>query len=222
MSKRPFRTLPKNSPEFIQWLDRVQKAKGEHWKDLGIFDFIQLFHHPLSFNPSMLGPFFYFRNKTTNTFQLPYGMITPTLLELAAITDLRPTGKLIHFNPVLDYVKAYNLDDSEASYSAVIHNNMGSPSTTVSDAEHVAFLSYWLNAVEFCSRSLQMQQRYYALAIMLHEGHRLSLSKLIIAQLYEEMSSIVTKLQHNHPINPGDPMWFLQLWAKHYLRIFPS
>ena len=119
----------------------------------------------------MLGPFFYFWNKTTNTFQLPYGMITPILFELAAITGLRPTGKLIHFNLVLDYVKAYNLDDSEASYSTFIRNNMGSLSTPMSDAEHVAFLSYWLNAVVFCSRSLQMQQRYYALAIILHEGH---------------------------------------------------
>ena len=71
---------------------------------------------------------------------------------------------------------------------------MGSSSTPVSDAKHVVFLSYWLNAVVFCSRSLQMQQRYYALVVMLHEGHQLSLSKLIIAQLYEEMGSLMTKL----------------------------
>ena len=59
-SKRPFRSLPKNSPEFVHWLDRVQMAKGDHWKTIGIFDFIQLFRHPISFNPSMLGPLFYF------------------------------------------------------------------------------------------------------------------------------------------------------------------
>ena len=140
-------------------------------------------------------------------------MIAPTLFELSAITGLRPTGKLIHFDLAPDYVKAYPLDDSEASYTAFICNNMGSPSTPVSDAEHVAFLSYWLNAVVFCSRSLQMQQRFYALAIMLHEGQQLSLSKLIIAQLYEEIGLIVTKLQHDHLINPGGPIWLLQLWA---------
>ena len=83
-------------------------------------------------------------------------MITPTLFELVAITGLQPIGKLIHFDSVPDYVKAYNLEDSEASYSAFIRNNMGSPLTPVSDAEHVAFLSYWLNVVVFCSRSLQM------------------------------------------------------------------
>ena len=90
----------------------------------------------------MLGPVFYFWNKTTNTLQLSYGMISPTLFELAAITDLWPTGKIIHFDLVPDYVKAYNFDDSELSYSAFIRNNMGPPSTIISDDEHVAFLLY--------------------------------------------------------------------------------
>ena len=58
-----------------------------------------------------------------------------------------------------------------------------------------------------------MQQRYYLLVVMLHEGHQLCLSKLIIAQLYEEMRFVVNKLQNDNSINPGGPIWFLQLWA---------
>ena len=46
-------------------------------------------------------------------------------------------------------MKAYNFDDSEPAYSAFIQNNMGYPLTPISDDEHVAFLSYWLNAVVF-------------------------------------------------------------------------
>ena len=34
---------------------------------------------------------------------------------------------------------------------------MAPPSSPVSDAKHVAFLSYWLNTVIFCRQSLQMQ-----------------------------------------------------------------
>ena len=130
-------------------------------------------------------------------------MVSPTLFELAAIIGLRPIGKTIHFDLALDYLKSYNFDDSEPSYSVFIRNNMGSPSTPVFDTEHVAFLSYWLNAIVFCSRSLRMQQRYYALAVMLHEGHRLCLAKLIIDQLYEEMGFVVAKLQKDDSINPG-------------------
>ena len=64
----------------------------------------------------MLGSIFYFWNKTTKTLQLPYGMISPTLFELAAIQGLWPTGKIIHFDLTPDYMKAYDLDDSEPSY----------------------------------------------------------------------------------------------------------
>ena len=124
----------------------------------------------------------YFWSKTTNTLQLPYGMISPTLFELAATTSVRPIGKIIHFDLIPNYVKAYNFNDSKPSYSAFILNNIRPPSITVFDAEHMVFLSYWLNAVVFCSRSLQMQPRYFPLAIMLHEGHRLCLAKSIIAQ----------------------------------------
>ena len=69
-----------------------------------------------------------------------------------------------------------------------------------------------------------MQQQYYPLAII-HEGHRLCLAKLIITQHYEEIGSIITKLQTNESINLGGPMWFLQLWAnaifEPFLRPFP-
>ena len=58
-----------------------------------------------------------------------------------------------------------------------------------------------------------MQQWFYPLAAMLHEGHRLCLTKLIIAQLDEELGLVETKLQHNDSINPGGPILFLQLWA---------
>ena len=90
----------------------------------------------------MLGPIFYFWNKTTNTLQVPYRMISPTLFEFAAITGLRPIGEIIHFELSLDYIKAYNFNDSKPSYTTFICNNMGSPSTSASNVEHVGFVSY--------------------------------------------------------------------------------
>ena len=108
-------------------------------------------------------------------------MISPTLFELVAIASLRPTGFTIHFDVEPDYVKAHNFNNSKPSYSAFIRNNVDALLTPVFDDEHVAFLFYWLNALVYCGRSLQMQQRYYPLAIMLHEGHQLYLAKLIIA-----------------------------------------
>lgn len=69
-------------------------------------------------------------------------MIYPTFFVLATITGLWPIGKIVHFDLIPDYVKANNFDDFEPPYSTCLHNKMGSPSTPISDDEHVAFLSY--------------------------------------------------------------------------------
>ncbi|RYQ97020.1 hypothetical protein Ahy_B08g092984 [Arachis hypogaea] len=47
----------------------------------------------------------------------------------------------------------------------------------VTDDEHVAFLFYWLNAIVFCSRNVQMQKIFYPLAALLHEGNNFNLAK---------------------------------------------
>ena len=65
----------------------------------------------------------------------------------------------------------------------------------------------WFSVLE----AFKMQQSNYSLAVILHEGHRLYLAKLIIAQFYEEIRSIVTKSQNNESIILRGPMWFLQL-----------
>ena len=98
---------------------------------------MQLFRHQIPCNHSILGPIFYFWIKTTNTLQLPCGMISPTLFKLAAIAGLWPTRTTIHFDLELDYVKAYNFDNSELASLAFIQNNIGNPSTPIYDNEHV-------------------------------------------------------------------------------------
>ena len=98
-------------------------------------------------------------------------MISPTLFKLTTVAGLRLTRRTIYFDLELEYVKEYNFDDSKPTYSTFIRNNMAASLTLVSDDEHVAFLSYWLNVVVSYSQSVQMQQQYYPLAVMLHKGH---------------------------------------------------
>ena len=137
----------------------------------------------------MLGAAFYFWNRTTNSFQIPYGMIGLTLFEVAAITGLDPTGENILSNISLTH--KYRINMLQTAYSAYIKNNTGMPNSDVSDNEHVAFLFYWLNAIVFLSKSVKAQTTLFPLAALLHEGRKLCLSKLLLAHLYEETSSIV-------------------------------
>ena len=157
---------------------------------------MQLFRHTIPYNPAMLGPDFYFWNRTTNTIQLHYGMISSTLFELVAIIGLHPIGEIIPFDRHPEYVKEYSFKDSEPAYSTLIRNNMGAPSTSIFDDEHVAFFSCWLNDVVFYSQS---PNAIGLLPTCCSSSWRLA--KLIIAQLYEEIGFNIKKLKNNESIN---------------------
>ncbi|RYQ97164.1 hypothetical protein Ahy_B08g093172 [Arachis hypogaea] len=72
-----------------------------------------------------------------------------------------------------------------------IAHNMGAESTNVTNDEHVAFLFYWLNAILFCSRSVQMSKLFLPLAALLHEGKVLNLAKLLLGHIFEELGQFV-------------------------------
>ncbi|RYQ84786.1 hypothetical protein Ahy_B10g104263 [Arachis hypogaea] len=80
----------------------------------------------------------------------------------------------------------------------------------VTDDEHVAFLFYWLNAIVFCSRSVQMQKLFLPLAALLHEGNKFNLAKLILGHLFKELSNFVNCLRKHSLISIGGPLWLLQ------------
>ncbi|RYR73154.1 hypothetical protein Ahy_A02g007481 [Arachis hypogaea] len=136
-------------------------------------------------------------------------MIEISLLDVAAIT-----GLLINSPdcvPNMQPERQYDVTLSN-SYSDFIANNMGEEGTEVTDNEHVAFLFYWLNAVLFCSRSVQMSKLFLPLTVLLHEKKVLNLAKLLLGHVFEELNHFVHCLQNNSMISTGDFLWLLQLW----------
>ena len=159
----------------------------------------------------MLGASFYFWNRTTNTLQIPYGIVGLTLFEVAAITRLRPTGKVIV--PNMSPTHQYRVKMLQTAYFVYIKNNMGMSSSTISDHKHAAFLLYWLNSIVLCSKSAKAQITLLPLAaLLLHEGKKLCLSKLLLTRLFEETSYIVQQIKRGKNFNLGRPFWLLQLW----------
>lgn len=74
--------------ECIQWLDKVESKKAQLWKKQGIFDLMQLSRVGPTYSSYMLISILQFQQSSTNKFQLCYGIITPTLLDVAASTGL--------------------------------------------------------------------------------------------------------------------------------------
>ncbi|RYR47088.1 hypothetical protein Ahy_A07g033021 [Arachis hypogaea] len=59
---------------------------------------------------------------------------------------------------------------------------MGKENEPVTDDEHVAFLSYWLNAIIYCSRSVQLQKLFLPLAALLYEKNNFNLANSLITK----------------------------------------
>lgn len=104
-------------------------------------------------------------------------MFTRALFDITTIIGLGET-----FTPIIEI-------DNDFVFECPIFKNRISyhhkkKTEKVSDQEHIGFLTLWLSYFFFCSSLLQIAKKYVPLAIQLHEGRRIPLSKLLLAILY--------------------------------------
>lgn len=139
-------------------------------------------------------------------------MLTPTLFDVAAITDLSPLGET--FDPTLLTENTFTFVWASLRNYIVDHHNKDS--VKVSDEEHIDFLTLCLSYYVFCPGSLQIAKSYIALVIQIHEGRKISLGKLLLASLYQALglATLKLKLLANTPktLNLSGPLWLLQHW----------
>jgi len=149
----------------------------------------------------------HFWNPSINSLHLKCGMLTPTLLDVAGLTGLKPTGQT--FDPDSHYSEI-SFDFSRLAYGNFIKDQLVTTNADVSNKEHITFLTYWLSMYIFCSRSIQVPKKFKTLAIQLHEGRDIFLSKLILGSLYENLNQAVTSIKEYQSgsslIIPG-PIW---------------
>lgn len=210
---RVFRSMPTlGNKDYLAWLNKVQQKHQDQWRSVGIYELIQISRYAHRVNPCMLLASLYFWEGSTNTFQLPCGMLTPTLFDVAAIIGLSPLGEV--FDPTLSIENTFSF--SRASLQNYIEDHYNKDSVEVSDEEHITFLTLWLSYYVFCLGSLQIAKSYISLAIQIHEGRQVSLSKLLLASLYQALGLATLKLKFisNTPkaLNLSCPLWLLQHW----------
>ncbi|RYR09266.1 hypothetical protein Ahy_B05g077456 [Arachis hypogaea] len=220
INQKPFRNNPKINPrgfDFSAWYQRLEPTKSANWGAVGIQELLKLSHFSLTTLPWMIGAVTCFWNRTTNNFHLPCGMIGMSLLDVAAITGLpiNPLDRTPDMQPEHQY--SVTLTNS---YSDFIAHNMGAENTDVTNNEHVAFLFYWLHAILFCSRSVQMLKLFLPLAALLHEGKVLNLAKLLLGHIFEELGQFVHCLRDNSIISTEGLLLLLQLWLNDIFKKF--
>lgn len=112
--------------------------------------------HPYCQN--MLVAALYFWESSTNTFQLPCGMVTPTLFDIVSITGLRPTDD--NFEPNERDEDTINFNTNRASFGKYIKTYHNNNTVEVSDKEHFTFLALWLLRCIFCCKLLKEAKIY--------------------------------------------------------------
>ncbi|PQP91939.1 uncharacterized protein Pyn_34074 [Prunus yedoensis var. nudiflora] len=88
----PQQQWPTVTPDWEKWLPRMEHFFGQQWKDQGIYHLIKLFEHPLVMDQSLLAAALCCWSSATNTMNFRFGMMTPTVLDMAALFGLSPLG----------------------------------------------------------------------------------------------------------------------------------
>jgi len=137
-------------------------------------------------------------------------MLIPRLLDVAAITCLKPTGEI--FDPD-DNSSDFYFNFKRDAFGFYIEDHHDTESEEVTEKEHVAFLTFWLSMYVFCTRSIQVAKFLRTLAIQLHERRKIFLRKLILGYLYESLNQGVTEMKtQGKSLLVYGPTWLFQFW----------
>ncbi|CAL8163151.1 unnamed protein product [Prunus armeniaca] len=169
---RPQPQWPTSTLDREKWLPRMEHFFGQQWKDQGIYHLIKLFDRPLVMDRSLLAAALCFWSLATNTMNLWFGMMTPIVLDMAALFGLSHFGVEVNAALVapedegsfkatwptvaeLAGSKVKNMLNYSSFYSNFgVENSVDDDSIApLGEVEHAAFLLYWLCKFMFCTQA---------------------------------------------------------------------
>lgn len=141
---------------------------------MGIFDLIQPSRTGPSYCQNLLVTSLYYWESTTNTFQLPCGMLTPTLFDVVAITDLRPDGDNFDHNE--QDKNKIEFDNNHDGFTKYIEDTMSLKPPKLLLKSIPPSWPYGSLDAYICCKSLKVAKRYLTLSNQLHEGNNVCIS----------------------------------------------
>ncbi|PQQ05219.1 uncharacterized protein Pyn_08971 [Prunus yedoensis var. nudiflora] len=187
---------PTSTPDWEKWLPRMEHFFGQQWKDQGIYHLIKLFDRSLVMDRSLLAAALCFWSSATNTMNFRFGMMTPTVLDMAALFGLSPLGVEVNAALVAPEV--------EGSFKATWPNL-----TRVAGSKAKNMLNY---SSFYNNFGVEDSAEDDAIA-PLGEGGRLALGPFLLGHIYRTLHNIVIDgIKPKH----GGPLWAFQFWLQAY------
>ncbi|BFG15903.1 hypothetical protein CerSpe_021770 [Prunus speciosa] len=208
------RGWPTSGPEkWNKWLDRLSSLCNAQWREEGIYDAIMLCKSSFICDRNLVAAGLCFWSPSTNTMKLRFGMMTPTLLDLAAMAGFRPCGGEVSALSPSKCEVDFGFTKKNKSYKVFMEAN-AQETGPLTHKEHTAFLMIWLCKYVFCMASGQVTLEVQPLAEALAKGHRLALGPMVLAYLYRGLYNMVSLNPMN--CNTTGPIWLFQLWLQVY------
>ncbi|KAM1614706.1 hypothetical protein ACFX13_024250 [Malus domestica] len=85
-----------NDPAWAWWVDELEPTFKKKWMNNGIYELIMLSKTTIIAKPELLATSLLFWNSSTNTFDFCMGPRSLTVLDMAQIFGLRPSGRIVN------------------------------------------------------------------------------------------------------------------------------
>ncbi|KAM1218555.1 hypothetical protein ACFX13_046555 [Malus domestica] len=89
---KPQGSWPSTNANWVAWVVRMEKFFGKEWEALGIHNVIKLLTMEIIMDKELLMAALSLWCSATNTMVLPFGLITPIILDISAIIGTPPSG----------------------------------------------------------------------------------------------------------------------------------
>ncbi|KAM1748105.1 hypothetical protein ACFX12_009131 [Malus domestica] len=228
-----------NDLAWAQWIDELEPSFKQKWMSNGIYELIMLSKISITPKPELLASALLFWNTGTNTFDFRMGPMSPTILDMAQVFGLRPSGRVIDVTQ--DWIPSSTTGGSSSStyflplsYNSVtfksygtsfkgfipfVKKNFGAGSPQADkDQEHMYFLLYWLNKHVFPNKSKRVRVEWIPLVEVLHNFDDVATGPFLLSHLYH----LLFYMTRDEPFetNLNGPFWMIQIWLQWYFPEF--
>ncbi|XP_070664595.1 uncharacterized protein [Malus domestica] len=228
-----------NDPTWAQWVDELEPFFKQKWMSNGIYELLVLSKTSIVPKPELLTSALLFWNTGTNTFDFCMGPMSPTILDMAQVFRLRPSGRTVDVTQ--DWVPSSTTGSSSSSttflplsynsatfksygtsfkgFIPFVKENFGAGSPRADkDQEHMYFLLYWLNKHVFPNKSKGVRVEWIPLVEVLHNFDDVAIGPFLLSHLYH----LLFEMTQDDPFetNLNGPIWMIQLWLQWYFPEF--
>ncbi|XP_028121096.1 uncharacterized protein LOC114318399 [Camellia sinensis] len=215
VSKNPLRGWRSPDSDWRSWARRIEGHDAEVWKHQGIGEAIRLSTKIYDVDKGLIAAAAAaaacFWLQSSNSLLFNFGMISPTILDVAHLTGLPILGNPIH--ALLEPPKVTFTLNTNICYTDFAKNYQGKPGSPVDDKERTAFYLLWLCEFLFCVPGYKITKEYLPLALCMQDGQLMALAPYLLATLYKALFSFVDKKISG---NCGGPFWLFQAWLYAY------